>query len=320
MALDGGVVNSGLGRASTRESESPRAEDLLETAETVGAAFRLRREARGLSLDQLSLATRIRPQYIAAIEGMRLDELPSGPFAVGYVRACASALGLDPEHAAARYRREAPGRDQVRAAPVGVDPDSDPHFRMLVALGLVVVCAIVAWNIAQRVTSHGGARRPTQAAVVAGPPVSSKTPMGPVALGAPLPPPPESTTPEPYVTPGLETTPAGVSSAPVQASPIRPVGTPFETRGPIYGAPPAAALVILQADKPASVVVRGTDGTVYFARQLETGEAYGAPELAGLTVEVSNPAVVSVFVNRALRGPLPATTASLSSLTTAAQP
>ena len=78
--------------------------------------------------------------------------------------------------------------------------------------------------------------------------------------------------------------------------------------------------MILQAEKPTSVVVRGADGTVYFARQLETGEAYGASTLPGLTVEVSNPATVSVYVGRALKGPLPAATASLSSLTGVAKP
>ena len=310
MPVDAGIMRSGLELASLRETDSPRLEDILETAETLGAAFRLRREARGLNFDQLSLTTRIRPQYLAAIEASRLDELPSGPFAIGYVRAYASALGLDPEQAAARYRRDAPDRDPMLAAPVGVDREGDPHFRLLVTLGILVVCAIVAWNIVQRVMAGGAARQHAQAVAVARPANSSRAPIGPVALGAPLPPPQESTTPEPYVTPGLGTTPATA----VVASVLPAAGTPFETRGPVYGAPAASASVILQAVKPASLVVRGGDGTVYFARQLEAGESYAAPALQGLSVEASNPAVVAVYVGRALKGPLPAATTSLSSL------
>ena len=316
MPVDAGIMNAGLDLAPVRGGEPLRADDLLETAETLGWAFRLRREARGLNLDQLSLSTRIRPQYLAAIEASRLDELPSGPFAIGYVRAYASALGLDPEQAAARYRRDAPDRDHMLAAPVGVDREGDPHFRLLVTLGVLVVCAILAWNIVQRVMAGGAARQHAQAVAVARPANSSRAPIGPVALGAPLPPPQESTTPEPYITPGLGTTPTGAAA--VVASVLPAAGTPFEGKGPVYGARAANAAIILQAVKPASLVVRGGDGTVYFARQLEAGESYAAPALQGLSVEASNPAVVAVYVGRVLKGPLPAAMTSLSSLTSAA--
>jgi cytoskeletal protein RodZ len=295
--------------------------DVLDTAESLGAAFRSRREARGLDLEQLSLATRIRPQYLAALEAMRLDELPSRPFAIGYVRAYAGALGLDPEKAVSRYRLEAPERDPVRAAPVGVERERDPNFSRVIVLGVLVIAAIVIWNIAQHVMTRGASARGTTPAAAARIVNSSKPPAGPVSLGAPLPPPTESTTPEPYVTPGLAAAAGDASSAaaPITA-PAPAAGTPFAARGPVYGAPAASALVILQAMKPTSVVVRGGDGSVYFARQLEAGEAYGAPTLQGLTVEVSNPATISVYVGRALKGPLPAASVALSSLTGAAKP
>jgi len=322
MPVDAGVMSPGYNLPQDRGGDTDRAGDSLETAESLGAAFRARREARGQDLEQLSLATRIRPQYLAAIEAMRLDELPSRPFAIGYVRAYAGALGLDPEEAVQRYKRDAPEAGAVRAAPVGVERERDPNFRMVIVLGVLVIGAIVAWNISQqvmtrRVSAHGTLPAASAARVVA----SSKPPAGPVSLGAPLPPPTESTTPEPYVTPGLEAAPGGSASAAAPiAAPAPAVGTPFTAKGAVYGAPAASALVLLQADKPTSVVVRGGDGSVYFARQLETGEAYGAPTLDGLTVEVSNPATISVFVDRGLKGPLPAPKVALSSLTGAAKP
>ena len=323
MPVDAGVMTPGFDLPPGREADVVRADDPQQTAESLGAALRARREARGLDLEQVSLATRVRPQYLAAIEAMRLDELPSRPFAIGYVRAYASALGLDPEQAALRYKLEAPERDQTLAAPVGVEREGDPTFRPVVLFGVVVISAIVIWNIAQHVINSGPSAHGTPPLATARIVASSKPPSGPVSLGAPLPAPTESTTPEPYVTPGLAASAAdGSSATPLapMATAAGPVGTPFEAHGPLYGAPAASALVILRADKPTSVVVRGGDGSVYFARQLETGEAYGAPNLPGLTVEVSNPATISVFVARALKGPLPAATVLLSSLAGAAKP
>jgi cytoskeleton protein RodZ len=313
--VDAGVIGSGVSLSDSREAANALADELVQAGDTIGEAIRMRREARGMTLDDLSLSTRIKPQYLAAIEAMRLQELPSRPFVVGYVRACAGALGLDPEQAVERLKREAPDGPQDLAAPVGVDRETDPRVRTFVTVGIVVVLAIVAWNIAERVLNHRSSHRGAMAAQAIRPPVSSHGPVGPVSLGAPLPPPIESTTPEPYVTPGL---PAASSAAPQPAPATPPAGAPFEPRGAVYGVAAGSAHVILVAAKPVSFVVHGADGSVYFARQLETGEAYAAPQLAGLSVEVSNPAEVNVYVDRAFKGQLPGPTTALSSLAGAA--
>jgi transcriptional regulator with XRE-family HTH domain len=307
--VDAGVIGA-LDFTASRGSDHQSTDDMTHAGDSIGAAIRIRREALGLDLNDLSLTTRIKPQYLASLEAMRLFELPSRPFIVGYVRACAGALGLDPDEAVERLKREAPDGPQALAAPVGVDHEPDPRVRAFVALGVVVVLAIVVWNIAERVVSHRPAHvgaRIVQPSI----PLSSRSPAGPVSLGAPLPPPIESTTPEPYVTPGLPT----ASSGPVQpAPPGLPAGSPFQPRAAVYGVSASVAHIILVASKPVSLVIHGADGSVYFARQLETGEAYAAPQLAGLTVEVSDPAEVNVYVDRALKGPLATATTSLSSL------
>jgi cytoskeleton protein RodZ len=314
--VDAGVIASGLDLSDPREADGTAADDLALAGETVGAAIRMRREARGMTLDELSLATRIKPQYLAALEAMRLADLPSRPFVVGYIRACAGALGLDPEQAAERFRREEPDGPQALAAPGGVDRETDPRVRTLVTLGVVVVLAIVAWNIAERVVRHSPAHQAARVAPAVRLPVSSRSPVGPVSLGAPLPPPIESTAPEPYVTPGLPSASSAPALAAAPAAP--PLGAPFEARAAVYGLAPGAAHIIFVAAKPVSFVVHGADGSVYFARQLETGEAYAAPQLAGLNIEVSNPAAVNVYVDRAFKGVLPGPTTPLSSLTPAA--
>ncbi|MDZ4053811.1 MAG: DUF4115 domain-containing protein, partial [Phenylobacterium sp.] len=63
-----------------------------------------------------------------------------------------------------------------------------------------------------------------------------------------------------------------------------------------------AATVVLQARESAALIVRGADGSVYFARQLAAGEAYGAPQMKGLVIDVSEPKAFQVFVDGQTRG------------------
>jgi cytoskeletal protein RodZ len=63
----------------------------------IGIELRQAREARGLSLDQVQKATRIKRVFLEAIEAGRLDELPGPVQARGFIRSYASHLGLDPD-------------------------------------------------------------------------------------------------------------------------------------------------------------------------------------------------------------------------------
>jgi hypothetical protein len=63
-----------------------------------------------------------------------------------------------------------------------------------------------------------------------------------------------------------------------------------------------------------ALIVRGPDGSVYFARQMNRGEAYRVPQLAGLTADVSEPNAFQVFVSGQSRGTLPAPRVVLAKL------
>ena len=143
---------------------------------------------------------------------------------------------------------------------------------------------------------------------------------GPAQLGPPPPTPPEATTPPVYQTPGLATvdataTGAGVAggapakdgdrSAKQLASRLTDGqlgGAPFAPAGAVYGA--GGGGIVLQARGATSLIVRGPGGAIYFARVLGPGEAWRAPLVAGLTVEVGEPSSVEVFVGGASRGRL----------------
>lgn len=300
----------------------------LQSGGDIGQALKAVREFQGRSLEELAEVTRIRRVYLADIEAMRLDKLPSRPFTIGYIRAYADALGLDAEAAVERFKSEEPDLNEPLRAPVGVGEVGDPRVVTIVAGIVVVLVAIVLWNIAQRAMMANAPPPPTASAKSTAEALAAQK-QGPVSLGAPLPAPVESTTPPPYETPGLPTlnpdgtlnphpamgTKPGLSAdsqPPVDPRTLSPV---FVPNGKIYGAlVPQPSAVTLQALKPASLIVRGADGSIYFARQFAAGEAYRAPQIAGLTATVSEPASFQVFVGGQSKGVLPAAQVSLNKL------
>ncbi|MDB5450161.1 MAG: putative transcriptional regulator, partial [Phenylobacterium sp.] len=321
MPLDtGGITDlhprADDGRALDLNASNESYAPTLQSGADIGQALRAIRESRGLTLEDLADVTRVRRAYLSAIEDLRLELLPSRPFTIGYIRAYASAMGLDAEAAVGRFKADEPVLDEPLHEPLGVQEDRDPRLTAIIAGGCVIIAAIVLWNIAQRAMTESAPPSPTAPQVAAARALATAK-SGPVSLGAPLPAPVESTTPPPYETPGMPTVnPDGTISthsaaitkpglndeAPlVDLSKLSPV---FVPNGKIYGAP--TAVVTLQALKSASLIVRGADGSIYFARQFTAGEAYRAPDLAGLTATVSQPASFQVFVGGQSKGVLPA--------------
>jgi cytoskeletal protein RodZ len=77
---------------------------MVENKLTVGKILKQSREEQKLSLDEISVLTRIRVKYLAAIEADNFDVLPSSVQQKGFVRAYARALALDPSPLVARLR------------------------------------------------------------------------------------------------------------------------------------------------------------------------------------------------------------------------
>jgi cytoskeletal protein RodZ len=313
MPLDTGVLAEvDLTRAATA-TRRPRL--TLDPTMDVGAALRATRESLGFSLDEISEATRVRVRHLEAIESSDVTELPSRPFAIGYVHAYAKALGLDADAATARYRAEHPSPDDELHSPAGVAFQRAGRNRFVGGAVALVVVAIVAWNVTRHVMAEAPRMTPPAAHVAAHPAAAVS---GPFTAGAPLPAPPEASIPAPYATPGLAAAAAAGGSADAadaavkaaaasaaQAAPADPNAPPkrFVAQGQVYGPSSGASDLIIQAKGPISLEVRGAGGVVYFARQLADGEAYRVPNLGGLTAEVSNPANAELFEGGVSRGP-----------------
>jgi transcriptional regulator with XRE-family HTH domain len=251
---------------------------MLDPSLDIGDALRAARQALGLSLTDISETTRIRERHLAAIESGLVDQLPSRPFTIGYVRAYAKALGLDADATASRYRTEFPSPDDNLHTPVGVRSSGlSARSGLVIAVVVVAIASVVAWNVTRRVQIASPAKAP------------------PVA--APRAEPPEATAPAPYYTPV-----AGAdNAAPANALAASP--STFAPAGAIYGSAAGASPLIIQAKASISLEIRGAAGAVYFARQLAPGEAYRVPALPNLTAEVSNPASAELYVGGVDKGP-----------------
>ncbi|HWP35412.1 MAG TPA: helix-turn-helix domain-containing protein, partial [Thermodesulfobacteriota bacterium] len=70
----------------------------------LGEYLRTARERRGVDLDEVARVTRVRRQYLAALEDERFDLLPAAPFVRGFVIAYARYLGLPVSEALTRYQ------------------------------------------------------------------------------------------------------------------------------------------------------------------------------------------------------------------------
>lgn len=290
-------------------------ESLLDAGANVGQALRALREAKGLSLTDIADTTCVRRAYLQAIEELNIDQLPSRPFAVGYVKAYAEALGVNADLAVRQFKTDSPSPDEALKNPVGVHKERDPRLSWLAGVCAVVATAIVIWNLAQHAVAHDGAPTPPVSVNSAGPAARPLAAQGPVALAAAQPAPADSDVPQPYVTPGMAKALGGPDAA-AAAEPAQPAKVFINPHAAVYGAPADKSVVTLRALKSASLVVKGSDGSIYFARVLSPGEAFRAPAaVGGLSVEAPNPQAFDVIVAGQSKGALPGAATPIGKLT-----
>ncbi|HEY9138402.1 MAG TPA: helix-turn-helix domain-containing protein [Terriglobus sp.] len=136
-----------------------------------GHELKEQRESRGISLDDVSVSTRVSMRHLQALEGDRFTELPGGVFNRGIVRSYATCCGLDVDDTVRRFQ------DAMRASGLETDSGEDDwrelaqavqrnrataarpsRLRWLGVVGLVILvlgmAAGVLWVLVQRGTVH----------------------------------------------------------------------------------------------------------------------------------------------------------------------
>ncbi len=85
---------------------------------SVGAYLRGLRERQGMSIDELSRATRVLHHYLEALETDRMASLPAPVFTKGFIRAYCQAVGIEPEEALRLYDRMGVPAPELTKVPV----------------------------------------------------------------------------------------------------------------------------------------------------------------------------------------------------------
>ncbi|HMA46203.1 MAG TPA: helix-turn-helix domain-containing protein, partial [Frankiaceae bacterium] len=152
---------------------------------SIGATLAAAREARGLSVDDVSAITRIRASLICRIEVDDFAGCGGAVYARGHIRGIAKTLQVDPAPLVAEFDRlHAPPAEPIATGPFEPDPVAAREMRarrgprwapaMVVALTVVCVVALVLLLI------PGGRTGGRQAGPTA-PPATSSPPPTPVA-------------------------------------------------------------------------------------------------------------------------------------------
>ncbi|HUE42483.1 MAG TPA: RodZ domain-containing protein [Candidatus Sulfotelmatobacter sp.] len=146
-----------------------------------GEHLKREREMRGVSLEEVSAATRISTRFLEAIESDRWESLPGGVFNRGFIRSVARYLGLDEDSMVAEYALETRGRVEAGVVP---DPPMEMPRNWKPAIVATLVLVVILTGVGFAYARYGGkiAARLHWKPVAAGP--ESSGPPGDAARGA----------------------------------------------------------------------------------------------------------------------------------------
>lgn len=146
--------------------------------ESVGEFFRQVRETKGLTIDEVAFKTRIRTDFVKALEDGNFAKLPDQVFARGFVRSYARSLGLDEEDAIHRFIQSAGSfyekqdeRERLKIRQVEEDRKRQANRKAVaIAIGVAVLTLIFLLSREQSAVFRQGApeqasmaKRPAQA-------------------------------------------------------------------------------------------------------------------------------------------------------------
>ena len=126
-----------------------------------GEKLKRDREKRAVTLEQISVSTKIGTRMLQALEEEKFSQLPGGIFNKGFVRAYARCIGLDEDQAVADYLEasgeSAPPRIEAAAETERNVPDStarrtsrDLPWGLLAASLLLVALVLSVWSYLKR--------------------------------------------------------------------------------------------------------------------------------------------------------------------------
>lgn len=84
---------------------------------TVGECFKAKREELGMTIHDLGVKLKIKPEYLERIEESDYDNLPPEVYVKGFIRGYAEFVGFDAPKMVNMFKREIAVRDKIEKAP-----------------------------------------------------------------------------------------------------------------------------------------------------------------------------------------------------------
>ncbi|MCH6553913.1 MAG: DUF4115 domain-containing protein [Acidobacteria bacterium] len=146
-----------------------------------GENLRRERELRGITLVELSNATRINRKHLVALEDDQFHQLPGGVFNRGFVRAIASYMKLDEHHWIGEYARAAGEEAEVLARyspprPPAPSSISRRVWSLVVLVALFGAAAYLVHQVRMQRAAEAAARTTTGQPPTISPPPASAAP------------------------------------------------------------------------------------------------------------------------------------------------
>lgn len=112
---------------------------------TAGQLLREKRELKELSLDDLAKTTKVKKEYLEALENSDFSSLPPATAIKGFLRNYARALYLNPDTVVAMFRRDYEENEKGEIIPRGLVEPVAKKPRLISASFLLTVAALAAF-------------------------------------------------------------------------------------------------------------------------------------------------------------------------------
>lgn len=237
-----------------------------------GEQLKREREMRGVSIEEISAATRISTRFLTALEKEQWDQLPGGVFNRGFIRSVARFLGLDDDSMVAEYELQRKAENPEIPVPVA-PPDEIPRNWRPAAAAIALFAALVAggWFAYKRYTLENSSRIHNNA--------SAGDPSGSTTIGDPGYP-----------------IPQGVVAAPEQKSPASSATQVAPAQPPVAVAAAKPLELKVQAGGAADVKILA-DGKIVFDRRVDAGQSQNFTAQDSFEVTSSESSAVLLELN-----------------------
>jgi cytoskeletal protein RodZ len=113
---------------------------------SIGDYLKTERETRRLSIEEVSSTTRIPRRTLESLEDDRFEDLPSGVFVRGFIKAYASAVDISADEVLARFDEERP--QALSPAPLATVHSRRGYGALLLAITTAALFAIIVVTFA----------------------------------------------------------------------------------------------------------------------------------------------------------------------------